>query len=325
MADIKIPKIIHYCWLSNDPVPEQIQKYMQTWKKYLADYEFKLWNFEIFDKNSSLWVKQAFEAKKYAFAADYIRLYAVYTCGGIYMDMDVEVLKPFDDLLNNELMFAYDNNETKDLEAGCFGAKKGHPFIGQCLEYYNNRHFIKEDGSLDTLPLPCIITPIYNNTVKTEPFPPDYFTAKAWATGELRVTKNTYTIHHFAASWVDSGIVLIRKDKLDRWGFELMPQEKEIYYNLLQNKFFVKNKQELKTAVNLMDRIFAIGIKYNKDDNLQILIKSLLKQIAENGIQNKVTSLKLYCTIFRKWKIFETPRANLRYIYHCMKNIGKHK
>ena len=73
-----IPKIIHYCWLSNDAVPQELQMYMATWKEKLPSYEFILWNFDRFDINSSLWVRQAFEAKKYAFAADYIRLYAVY-------------------------------------------------------------------------------------------------------------------------------------------------------------------------------------------------------------------------------------------------------
>jgi mannosyltransferase OCH1-like enzyme len=73
---------------------------MDSWKKHLPDYEFMWWNFERFDKNSSLWVKQAFESKKYAFAADYIRLHALYNYGGIYLDTDVEVLKSFDDLLD---------------------------------------------------------------------------------------------------------------------------------------------------------------------------------------------------------------------------------
>lgn len=99
-----IPKIIHYCWLSNDPIPEKLQEYMKSWKEKLPDYEFKLWNFDCFDINSSQWVKEAFEAKKYAFAADYIRLYAVYNYGGIYMDMDVEVIKSFNPLLNNDYL-----------------------------------------------------------------------------------------------------------------------------------------------------------------------------------------------------------------------------
>lgn len=320
MPEQTIPRIIHYCWLSNDPVPEQMQKYMQSWQKYLSDYEFKLWNFDVFDKNSSLWVKQAFEAKKYAFAADYIRLYAVYTYGGIYLDMDIEVLKPFDDLLNSDLIFACEDNNTKHLEAGCFGATKGHPFIGKCLEYYKNRTFIKEDGSLDTLPLPQIITPIYNQLIQKQPFSSDYFTAKSWRTGAISITENTYSIHHFEASWVDSGIILIRKDKLDRWGIKLTPQEERIYSDALQYKFSITTKTELFTAANLMDRIFLVGNKHYAHDNLRILIKPFIDQIAKQGLKNKATSIKLYFTTFRKWKIFETPRANLRYIYHCLRN-----
>ena len=79
-----IPKIIHYCWLSNDPIPSNIQHYMDSWKKYLPDYEFIHWNFDKFDKSSSRWVSEAFDNKKYAFAADYIRLNALYHYGGIY-------------------------------------------------------------------------------------------------------------------------------------------------------------------------------------------------------------------------------------------------
>ena len=113
-----IPKIIHYCWLSNDPIPEKLQEYMKSWKEKLPDYEFKLWNFDCFDINSSQWVKEAFEAKKYAFAADYIRLYAVYNYGGIYMDMDVEVIKSFNPLLNNDYLLGYENQI--GIEAGIF-------------------------------------------------------------------------------------------------------------------------------------------------------------------------------------------------------------
>ena len=103
-----IPKIIHYCWLSGEPIPWQLQICMASWKKYLPEYEFMMWDTQRFDINSLLWTKQAFEAKKYAFAADYIRLYAVYTYGGIYLDMDVEVRHPFDFLLDEDCMLGYE-------------------------------------------------------------------------------------------------------------------------------------------------------------------------------------------------------------------------
>ena len=213
-----IPKIIHYCWLSNDPIPEEFQKYIESWKRHLIGYEFKLWTFDIFDKGSSLWVSQAFDAKKYAFATDFIRLYAVYHYGGIYMDMDIEVLKSFDDLLDRDLFFGYESPTLQWLEAGCFGTTKENSFIGECLKYYDNRPFIKEDGNYDMLPLPQIITPIYKKIVKIEPFSFDYFTAKSLQTGEITTTKNTYTIHHFAASWREDRWIKLRdfKYKLHR-------------------------------------------------------------------------------------------------------------
>ena len=97
-----IPKIIHYCWLSTDPVPQKLLDCMETWKKVLPDYQWVKWDLSRFDINSTVWTREAFQKKKYAFAADYIRLYAIYTMGGIYLDMDVEVVKSFDDFLDND-------------------------------------------------------------------------------------------------------------------------------------------------------------------------------------------------------------------------------
>ena len=95
-----IPKVIHFCWLSNDPYPLKIRRCMDTWKKVMPDYEVKLWNTDNFDIDSVPYVRQAFEARKWAFAADYIRMYALYTEGGIYLDSDVKILKRFDDFLH---------------------------------------------------------------------------------------------------------------------------------------------------------------------------------------------------------------------------------
>ena len=198
-----IPKIIHYCWLSNDPIPEKLQEYMKSWKEKLPDYEFKLWNFDCFDINSSQWVKEAFEAKKYAFAADYIRLYAVYNYGGIYMDMDVEVIKSFNPLLNNDYLLGYENQI--GIEAGIFGASPKADWVKLILDYYQNKSFYREDGTQNTTPLPKIIFKILkaNKLLNKHihPLSPDYLTAKSYKTGQIHTTSNTYTIHHFAGSW----------------------------------------------------------------------------------------------------------------------------
>lgn len=198
-----IPKIIHYCWLSNDPIPKDLKKYMKSWKEKLYDYEFILWDLNRFDLNRSLWVKQAFEAKKYAFAADYIRLYAVYNYGGIYMDMDVEVIKSFNDLLRNDYILGYE--AAKGLEAGVFGAPKKAPWVKEVLEYYTSKEFALPNGLYNDTPLPIIMDEVLNadyiTNKKIVPLPTDFLTAKSYKTGKITITPNTYTIHHFAGSW----------------------------------------------------------------------------------------------------------------------------
>ncbi|MCF2593871.1 glycosyl transferase [Bacteroides caecigallinarum] len=202
-----IPKIIHYCWLSGEEIPEQLKSCMKSWKEKLPEYEFVLWDKSKFDVNSTLWTQQAYAAKKYAFAADYIRLYAVYNYGGIYMDMDVEVLKSFNHLTDRKYILGYEDNE--GIEAGVFGAEKGAEWVKKCLDYYNGRSFIKNDDTLDTRPLPLImkeiVTENFRDMVLLEQ---DFLTAKSYKTGKITVTKNTVTIHHFAGSWVTT------KDKL---------------------------------------------------------------------------------------------------------------
>jgi len=215
-----IPKIIHYCWLSGDPFPESIAKCMASWKAQLPDYEFVLWDTNRFDISSNSWVRQAFETKKYAFAADFIRLHAVYHFGGIYMDTDVEVVKPFDDLLS--LPYFVGSEGDGIIEAGIFGAEKGTPWLKDCLSYYDGKSFIKPDGTFDTWTLPRIMMEsigkkrtfaevpkagIFEALQTNDPstlymFPKDVFCAKNHGTGVITKTQNTYSIHHFAMSWI---------------------------------------------------------------------------------------------------------------------------
>lgn len=213
-----IPKIIHYCWLSKDSYPANIQKCIDSWKRVLPDYEIWLWNFERFDINSSIWVKEAFEHKKYAFAADYIRLYALYNYGGIYLDSDVEVLKSFDDLLDLPYFIGKENTPS-GIEAATIGCEKGFSLMGEMLQRYEGRPFIKVDGTMDCLPLPfifraCIESRFKFNAINEKSqflndesiinvFPVDWFSPKTWNTQVLELTDNTYSIHHFAASWAN--------------------------------------------------------------------------------------------------------------------------
>lgn len=214
-----IPKIIHLCWLSGDPYPPKIAKCLKTWDKYLSDYEVVLWDTKRFDLNSSVWVKQAFENKKYAFAADYIRFYALYHMGGIYLDSDVEVLKNFDEFLDLPYFVGAEKAQTP--EAAVIGAERGCDWIKQCLDYYQDRSFVKEDGSLDIRKLPEIMVEqisklkpirvlsledslhVRKHDLQKEVLVLNdaFFSPKVFDSREVEITPYTFAIHHYQNSW----------------------------------------------------------------------------------------------------------------------------
>ena len=222
-----IPKIIHLCWMSGDPFPPDIQKCIDSWKRILPDYEIWLWDTKRFDLSTSVWVTEAYDKKKYAFCADYIRMYALFNYGGVYLDSDVEVLRSFNDLLTLPYFIGYESKQY--FEAAVIGAEKGNPFIGDVLAYYKDRHFVKENGSLDIQIMPEVMMNVTNSKWKrvlineisdfiNDPtiinvFPYDWF-SPIDSTGKryvLRVSKNTYCIHHFASAWVDWRVKLLVK------------------------------------------------------------------------------------------------------------------
>jgi mannosyltransferase OCH1-like enzyme len=212
-----IPKIIHYCWLSDDPVPPDYLEYRKLWEIKLPDYQFMLWDKKRFDLNKTTWTRQAFDTRMYACAADYIRFFAVYNHGGIYLDMDMEIIKPFDDLLNADLMIAYESHISENLEAGCFGAAKCHEYIKKCMEYFEVNNFFDGADTEKILKMavsnrinyinPPTATEIMKNTLKYFIdkeyiiYPSEYFTAKNIVTGIIEKTENTYTVHHFATQY----------------------------------------------------------------------------------------------------------------------------
>lgn len=212
-----IPKVIHYCWLSEDPYPEKIKMCIDSWKKYLPEYKFYLWNMSNINISDSLWVLEAFKCKKYAFAADYIRLYALYHYGGIYLDSDVEVLQTFNSLLHLPYFIGFDSNNS--IEAAVIGVEPHNVWIKECLDYYANRHFIQQDGKLDVIELPKIM---YSLMIKHRSIIPikvilkeypdltdniyvfiyKYFSPKRHDTGTLQIEDYTYTVHHYSMSWM---------------------------------------------------------------------------------------------------------------------------
>ena len=144
-----IPKIIHYVWLGNAPLPEDMQKCMDSWKKWMPEYQLIKWDDEAIRDIDSVFVREALMERKWAFASDVIRLYAIHKYGGIYMDTDVMVYRSFDPLLQNKAFIGRENSmhqigKTMEvyLTTCCFGAEPGNPFIKRCLDYYEGRHFV---------------------------------------------------------------------------------------------------------------------------------------------------------------------------------------
>lgn len=207
-----IPKKIHYCWFGGNPLPENVKKYIETWKKFCPDYEIIQWDESNFDVEQNLYCKQAYQSKKWAFVSDYVRLKVLFDYGGIYMDADVEVCKSFDDLLEYNAWSGFES-ETK-IPTGTMAACRENEWIGYLLKYYDDAYFIKQDGSFDITTNVIIITRLtkekYNVALNNKYqvfgnncalFPFDYLCAKSWRTGKVIKSRNTYTVHHFAGSW----------------------------------------------------------------------------------------------------------------------------
>jgi hypothetical protein len=149
-----IPKIIHYCWFGKGAMPELVQQCIESWKKYLPNYAMHLWNEDNFDVSTApQYVREAYAAKKYAFVSDYVRLWALEQYGGLYMDVDFEVYKSFDDLMEQYDAFAgYEGSKRNPVMMGVIAAKAHHPWIQGMMQTYESRVFLKEDGSLDMTP-----------------------------------------------------------------------------------------------------------------------------------------------------------------------------
>ena len=208
-----IPKKIHYCWFGGNPLPEDVKGYIASWRKYCPDYEIIEWNESNFDINCCAYVREAYEVKKWAFVTDYVRLYALYRYGGIYMDTDVEVIKPLDELLKYSAFSGYESKTS--ISTGTMGACQENEWVKMLLDDYNDRHFVMPDGSYDQTTNVITIT---NLTVKKYEIvldgemkmfghnmvmlPFDYLCAKSYKTGQVIKTDNTYTIHHFKGSWL---------------------------------------------------------------------------------------------------------------------------
>ena len=208
---MSIPKVIHYCWFGNGQLPPLAEKCIKSWKKYCPDYEIICWNEENFDVTQNRYMREAYEAKKWAFVSDFARLKVVYDHGGIYLDTDVEILKPIDELLESNGFFGFDEKGLVCTGLG-FGAEAGNEIVSAFLKDYDDIPVLLPDGSLDMSPCPNRNTDALKRLgMDTENndqtfmgarfLPCEYLCPMEYYTGKKNITKNTYSIHHYCASW----------------------------------------------------------------------------------------------------------------------------
>lgn len=215
-----IPKIIHYCWFGRGPKPQLALDCIESWKRVLPEYEIKEWNEDNFDLDMYSYAREAYDNRKFAFVTDIVRMYALYYEGGVYMDTDVEMLKPLDPFLHHAAFSGFES-EIK-FPTGLMAAEKGSKWAKDNLDWYEGKHMVKEDGTLDLTTNVTIIMGVMrelgvrlNNTYQDFPgyftlYPRDYFCPYERKSKKLLTTENSVCIHHFAGSWVPKPTIYCR-------------------------------------------------------------------------------------------------------------------
>ena len=230
-----IPKIIHYCWFGGNPLPESAKKCINSWKKFLPDYEIWQWSeaplhenedencipdkVMTFDVNCITYTKEAYEAKKYAFVSDYARYDILYQRGGVYFDTDVEVIAPMGDIIAKGPYMGIEVpakvGVTPMVNPGLgIGAPAGLDFYKKVLDYYSTLHFLGKDGKPNEVTIVTHtskvlaesgMTPV-NEIQQVEGiwiYPVDYFNPLNDLTGKIEKTNNTRSIHWYGKTWMN--------------------------------------------------------------------------------------------------------------------------
>lgn len=209
-----IPKVIHYCWFGHGKQPKLGRKCIASWQKFFPDYEIKEWNEDNFDVNMIPYSAQAYKAGKYAFVSDYARFWILYHYGGIYLDTDVEVIKPMDEMIATGAFMAAETSvergERLYINNGLgFGCEPGHPFLKECLDMYAHLEF---DTSKRIKTVCEHVTELLDKCGLQQKdeiqqvcgftiYPWDYMCPISTEGLVMRKTSNTVSIHHYAASW----------------------------------------------------------------------------------------------------------------------------
>lgn len=209
-----IPKKIHYCWFGGTELPELAKKCIASWEKYCPEYELVRWDERNFDLDQSPYTRWCYDHKKWAFLSDYVRLAVIAEQGGVYLDTDVELVKPLDQLLQYEAFFGFENESNVNTGQG-FGATARHPAVIAMQQQYlrmepddNGDYPVQACPALNTaalLPFGLRLDGTRQNVAGAEILPVEYLNPYDYRTGRISCTKNTVSIHRYAKSWIGKG------------------------------------------------------------------------------------------------------------------------
>lgn len=247
-----IPKIIHYCWFGRNPLPPLAINCIESWKKFFPDYEIKEWNEDNFDVNIIPYTSEAYAAKKYAFVSDYARFWILYNFGGLYFDTDVEVIKPMDAIIEKGAFMGLEKDY--DPQAGATACNAVAPGLGlgcnpglglykKILDLYQSLHFNNPDGTINLKTVVDYTTELLmeyglKNVSGIQKvgdiyiYPSEYFCPINITSKKLHITQNTYTIHHYMASWANKDMRWYIKNVIRKF----IPEYLLLKYNRLKNK-----------------------------------------------------------------------------------------
>lgn len=208
---MSIPKVIHYCWFGDNEKSELIQKCIKSWREFAPTFEIVEWNEINFDVNKYSYAKEAYQEKKYAFVSDVARFDILYTYGGVYLDTDVELIKPIETFLMHDVFMGFDQ---RNLVASglIFGSIKEHYLIDEFLKYYRNHNFLLKNGNSNTTTVVTIVSDIlkkdqfmlagdYVEKNRICIYPYEYFDPFDYESKVMRSTENTYSIHYYSMTW----------------------------------------------------------------------------------------------------------------------------
>ena len=237
-----IPKIVHYCWFGESDLPQLAEDCMDSWKRYMPGWEYRCWNETTFDVNSHPYTKEAYEVGMFAFVSDYVRLVALEREGGIYLDVDFEVYKPFDDLLAYGAFAGFEGSKHKPVMMGVCGSVPHGAWVTEMLDLYHGRHFLLPDGKPDlTTNVQFITARMSVNGFRQDGFEQDYkdlhvlpvdFFCPRQTTGAYLRTENTYCEHRGLRSWTGND------SKWKSWVKSLVGQNNMIQLIKLKRKLF---------------------------------------------------------------------------------------